>query len=94
MLRVTAVKRFLWAFLALSLGVLACPDYSDVELLEDSSNNSSTLRPRWYTVSTTAGSLYGTIWPDSTLPYCFEDDNARTQLAGLLISGWKIWQDA
>ena len=87
-----ATLSYVWSFLLASAGrVLACPDYH----FEDSINGSqnATLNERWYTILDSPGQVVQP-WPKSTLPYCFADDNSRTQLAAIVIGGWKIWQDA
>jgi hypothetical protein len=84
--------------LVFSAGALACPDYDDLpfyKALNGSDVDADGLVKRYYTVETGDGTgAYPSTWPDSTLPYCFEDDNARTQLAKIVESGWKVWQSA
>jgi hypothetical protein len=80
----------IWTFFVIACGVFACPDYSQIE--DDPFANYTTLDPRWYTISDVGEAR--NPWPSSTLPYCFENDDARNQLAGILLSGWKIWQTA
>lgn len=88
----------LCAALAFSTGVIACPDYDDLPLykaLKKSNLSRDELVKRWYTVEPSNEPQFNpTTWPDSTLPYCFEDDNARTQLEHIIESAWNIWQAA
>jgi hypothetical protein len=94
------VQRAVWAFIAFVLGVIACPDYDYMEqnILKPTlnSNNSDSLGRRWYTVSSDEGAatFFATIWPSSTLPYCYENDAAQTALQDLLKDGWDVWQAA
>mgnify|MGYP001566299079 CR=1 FL=1 len=84
--------------LVFSTRVIACPDYDELpfyKALNGSELSSDELMKRWYTVVPTEERTFvpGT-WPDSTLPYCFEDANARTQLESLIQSAWNVWQAA
>lgn len=86
----------LYAAVAFSTVVIACPDYDELPLykaLNESNLSQDELMKRWYTVIASDGPSFNpTTWPDSTLPYCFEDDNSRTQLAHIIESAWNVWQ--
>ncbi|KFY26803.1 hypothetical protein V493_03855 [Pseudogymnoascus sp. VKM F-4281 (FW-2241)] len=75
---------------------IACPDYNELphyKSLNKSDLSYDELTKRWYTVIPSDGpSREATTWPDSTIPYCFEDDNSRDKLQDLIESAWKLWQ--
>ncbi|ELR02727.1 hypothetical protein VC83_00836 [Pseudogymnoascus destructans] len=92
------IRGCLCVALAFSTGVIACPDYDDLpfyKALKASNLTSDELAKRWYTVEPSDKPQFNpSTWPKSTLSYCFEDDNARTQLKHIIESAWKIWQAA
>ncbi|OBT68025.1 hypothetical protein VE03_01472 [Pseudogymnoascus sp. 23342-1-I1] len=79
-----------------STRVIACPDYDELPFYNAGNGthlSHDELMKRYYAVIPVEGSSFNpTTWPDSTMPYCFEDDNARTQLEHIIKSAWKIWQ--
>ncbi|OBT40325.1 hypothetical protein VE00_08475 [Pseudogymnoascus sp. WSF 3629] len=86
----------LYTAVLFTTAVIACPDYDELpfyKALNESNLSQDELMKRWYTVIASDGPSFNpTTWPDSTLPYCFEDDNARTQLAHIIESAWNVWQ--
>lgn len=93
---VKVIHGYLCTALIFSTAVIACPDYDELpfyRVLNESNLSQDELMKRWYTVIPSDGPSFNpTTWPDSTLPYCFEDDNARTQLAHIIESAWNVWQ--
>ncbi|KFY41183.1 hypothetical protein V495_05036 [Pseudogymnoascus sp. VKM F-4514 (FW-929)] len=86
----------LFTVLVFSTAAIACPDYDELPFYNAENRtflSRDEIMKRYYTVIPVDGPSYNpTTWPDSTLPYCFENDNARTQLEHLIESAWKIWQ--
>ncbi|KFY76623.1 hypothetical protein V498_09543 [Pseudogymnoascus sp. VKM F-4517 (FW-2822)] len=85
----------LFAAFVFSTRVTACPDYDELPFYNGRNGTDLShdeLMKRYYAVLPVENSYDPTTWPDSTLPFCFEDDNARTQLEHIIKSAWKIWQ--
>lgn len=64
---------------------------------DQGSNDTGSIDKRWYTVSSDESDtplLTLSVWPSSTLPYCWENDAAKTALELVLRDGWELWQAA
>jgi hypothetical protein len=96
MLLLKGVHVCIYTILAFSTGVLACVDYEDLPFFKSfnaSNMDANVLIKRYYTVEPGSGpSFVPSTWPKSTIPFCYENANARTQLASIIKSAWDVWQ--
>ena len=84
----------IWIIVLLASFATACPGLEDYERLWRLQKNGSHDR-RWYTVQPGSGkTVTPSAWPDSTLPFCYQDDNSRNQLSSLVTDAWNIWKDS